>query len=393
MEVVMKRALASVIACFAAVLLISCAMGTGGALTVRSVSGGTSSRGIGSKAMMAPAPAITDSYTSSGAPDYVVFTLTAIQVTYSDGSGRTAWSGTQDVKVTGSGVADTSSITLSDMPAGVIDSVSITFKSRALMKGSLTASVPNGSGGFMNTTVYTKASYGYDMNTTGGAPDASAFTTGPAEEMPVYFHWNDELTAVIPASAVIVAGQPYSFTLLVDLSRLLRFYNGANGTNAPEPQLLGTIAYFYGGNTAMQSIAGYFGSAGSIQGYSVTMSIYNLGDTIDGVTAPYGADRGWATIILDSAGVPIGGAFTRDFDFGNCESKGPVSLITANTDGSYDVEFGFASGSLGVAVLKGFRVATTIGGPAQTYQWTDIGANATAKGEADLTLQMSNSAN
>ncbi len=308
---------------------------------------GTTAKGLssaralfGTKTGFTNVPTFTDGgYIISGTPDYLKVTLTQILVrgTFSDGStGAIAWTGTQSLTLDGVTPIDTSGIIMT-IPTGTITEIDLNFDPKGFIKGTLNGSQVNGSiftaannGSPQKMALYTKAAYAYDGTIgTGGASSYINFTTGPAEEAPVTINlgagttlqpFTGSVVVPTPANLVVATGDSPTLTILVDLSRMLRFYDGlGRGVNPSDPK---TSAYFFSHTVFSQSIAAFFGTPGAIQGYSAKYAEYPSSSSGYPASGVSGEVDGWMTLIFATDGSLISGILSENDDNALTVGKG-----------------------------------------------------------------------
>jgi len=335
----------------------------------------------------------------SGPPNYIIMNLTQIALTGTFSTGTTnaiAWSGNLALKVDGVNPVDTSGITLS-VPTGTVTSIALTFANPGIINGQVTGTV-NLNGVSTAITAYTNSAYPYLSATpaspsgaavpaTGGASSYTSFTS-PTITAPQDVKINFGTTIVTQCSPVvtIAAGQVPSLTLLFDLSRMLRFYDGLPGNQGGGS--LPNNAYFLadslfigftlnGVTQNVGPIAAFFGTPGSIQGYSAVYSPTTSG----GAT-----NTGWMTLVFDS-GTPsniLYGLLIPDDDNGLVNGKGTLGF-NAPVGGVYSFSYYLGSSTF---TLTGFQQQTVPGAVSPTVSYNAQPYNS---GYAYYTLQLSKS--
>jgi hypothetical protein len=139
------------------------------------------------------------------------------------------------------------------------------------------------------------------------------------------------------------AGAP-SLSILFDLSRMLRFYNGCNlqhegGVNPPDPA---DKAYFFCHSVFGLSVAAFFGPAGQIQGYE---TVYNANN--EGVP-------GWMTIVCNPDGDILSGLLIGNDDNALTIAKGNLTSVSGTNP--YDFHY-----SISNVDVTGFEKLTDLG--------------------------------
>ncbi|MCL6589510.1 MAG: hypothetical protein K6U80_06105 [Firmicutes bacterium] len=274
----------------------------------------------------------------SGPAEYIKIKLERIELvgTFDGGSNsRVIWDNPNGVEITVSGTGNVNLSGVPDiqnLPLGEVTGVNITINCHGKFCGELTNAQFNG----LNLAhLYTKSNYAYNaFNQTGGADDYTYFQNGPAEETDVYFGADSEAVIInTPVNYTLVQGATPALTILVDLSRMLRFYNGL-GTSGPNPIDLSNKAYFFchslfcGG---ARPIACFFGNVGSIQGYQVICSVNGHCEI-----------PAWMTLIFNSSDEIQSGFLIGDDDNALTVAKGnilqtPIVPVAGNYDFNYDI--------------------------------------------------------
>ena len=364
--------------------------------SIVSVSGPHTAKGLtGARAFNGTLPiAVGD--IDSGSPDYLVFTLKKIVLVggpFADPNNlnsQTIWEDATgvDITVQGNGEIDLTGVAdIGTLPVGTVTGVKITVASQARIRGTLEAVFVDHAAMTQSVsgTVYTKAAYTYDAITrTGGTADWHDFETAPAEETTVSFVGGDnggslDRELLFPVSDTLEAGDSRAFTILFDVSRTLRFYDGlGGGTGSPDD--LSTSAYFYSHSVLTNSIVCFFGDPGMIQGYS---TLYDAG--VLNVAA------GWMTLIYDSTGNIQSGLLIGDDD-GSVINKGLVGPVTVS--GS-TFDFSFSKGlpaDYYQVVVTGFTKVSALQGTtdaAWAKNWHRTGLQTvTDSGDARFTLRL-----
>lgn len=293
---------------------------------------------VGTKAGFTNAPSLAGShYILSGPPDYLKATLTKITFDGSFELGNTrvdAWTGSQALFLDGVTPIDTSGISLT-VPIGTVTAVELSFNPTGAIKGSLTGEMRNADPANPTTsgvTVSTKAAYAYNGITyTGGATSYSLFA-GASEETAVTLNLaagSGDVSIVTPASFVTAKGDNPSLTILVDLSRMLRFYDGQNttangGVNPSDPN---NLAYFFSHTVFSHSVAAFFGVPGRIQGYEALYAAYQ--GSVQDYSGTASGVKGWMTLIFAADSSLISGILSENDDNDLTVGKGWIGPSTA----------------------------------------------------------------
>lgn len=349
-------------------------------LAVIGVSGGAASRTIQSQALDFDAAPIARGHIDAGPPEYLRFTLFRILLLGSFEGGGTVqkiWDSPegQAITVDRSGAIDLTGLQdISGLPTGTVTGVKLVVSPRARMKGSLAARFA----GDVEATVHTKAAGAYDaLAKTGGADGIGAFAAGPAEEIETYFNGGDNLVEqeiqCPVANYVLAAGAAPKLSILFDVSRALRFYDGLGGAGkGPSPSDLDSKAYFFSHSVLTNSIVCYFGDAGSIQGYRTLYDNQNA--------SAVNLIPGWATFIFDPAGKLQSGLLIGDDDNAGTVLKGLVTSSTS-TAGVFDFSYDISE-----VTVTGFSPPAAVGS-SEDVSWTQASA-ANGGGAARFTLAL-----
>ena len=325
-------------------------------LSIISVSGSQfSASGLGVGTRSLDEPVWGRGHIDSGPPDYVKITLKSVilQGDFGDTDHALIWSSPNGTEVTisGSGNVDLSGLPdISNLPEGTVTSVKLTFDAFGKFCGHL--SNAQFADGLTIPDLYTKSAYAYNAYAppSGGSDNYIDFKTGPAEETSVAFNGGDGPDEVIetPVSYELVAGVTPKLTILIDISRMLRFYDGLSPDSGPNPSDLKNKAYFFCHSVIRNSIACFFGDPGSIQGYQVIYDVtQNVNSTVD-IPA-------WMTLIYDPNGDIQSGILIGDDDNALTVAKGMITTSTTRVDGDYDFHYDISEVN-----VSGFHKVSTL---------------------------------
>jgi hypothetical protein len=370
--------------------LTGCGPGTPAApshLALIAVSGAQASHAIGARSL--DTPVWGRGSIDSGPPTEFTFTLKRIALDgVFDGGATIAeiWSDAegQDITVSGSGAADLSGIAdISNLPTGTVTGVKITVAAQAKITGELVDAQFSDVPGTIYSIphLYTKSDFSYDsLNQSGGGVVAD-FTTGPAEQTFVYWNGGDnpvDQEISTPVSYTLTAGSDAKLTILLDVSRALRFYDGL-GSQGPNPSDLANKAYFFSHSVLTNSIACFFGNPGSIDGYQTVFDVSSQlsGDPIE-VDIP-----GWMTVVYDANGDIQSGILSGDDDNALTVAKGLITSSTQSPTGVYD--FGY---SISAADVTGLARVSTLGSYADAPWAQDGTTTYQFSGNARFTLKL-----
>ena len=340
-------------------------------------------------------PTFVAGYIDSGPPDYVMVTLETIYLEGPDES-ILVWEGEKDIMLDGSDV-DLSELNseLGQSPVGTYNRLKLVFNSTARIKGALTGTFdtdPAPGSQAETLTLYTKQDYAYyhdPVPPTGGADDYSVFETAPAEEMDVSIGASGDTVLVQSDYEVeIVEGGNPTITILFDLNRMLRFYNGMNpdlghgGVNPDDPT---DKAYFFAHSVFGDSIGVFIGDAGRIEGYQAIYVNYD-GSVGDGTEAGVEA---WMTLVFDANDNFLSGHLIGDDDNALTVAKGQIGTYTVDLiDGSVELTY-LLNHNLTVYTLYGFERQVDIldRSPTATYDSVNNAGSFEGLGEAEFILR------
>ncbi|MEN9826273.1 MAG: hypothetical protein RI953_2018 [Pseudomonadota bacterium] len=254
-------------------------------------------------------------------------------------------------------------------PAGLLDvaardysTLSVTFAPKAKIKGCVsatfkttTATTTNGSSGYQKYCTQTdKASTNESIK-----PGHAVFKGVTAQETEMYLSkgWdsrsnNLNIDFPIKDGLKIAAGQKSNLTMVIDVNRMLRFYNQGRSDQGPNPGFPTDRSYFF--TTVFEdSLFVFAGKAGAIRGYSwQTSTCSGTFANIFTCSTPQSVD-GWLTLILDDKGTPFAASAMPDDDNNWTTLKGSnrkasigidASMIKQNADGTYDVSVSLGNG-------------------------------------------------
>ncbi len=247
-------------------------------------------------------------------------------------------------------------------PAGILDisalkytELRVTFAPKAKIKGCVSATFKNDPGNVANGSVGLQT---YCTQTEKASTNESItpvhadFKNVTAQETELFLNksWesrasNMQLSFPIKDGLTITAGQKSNLTMVIDVNRMLRFYNMGRTDSGPNPGFPTTRAYFF--TTVFEdSLFVFAGKAGSIRGYSwQTDTCTGSFSNAYNCASPSSVD-GWMTLILDSSGTPfVASAMPNDdnnlttLKGGNRKAQIGIdsSMISKNTDGTYNV--------------------------------------------------------
>ncbi|HEX3043326.1 MAG TPA: hypothetical protein VHY08_01115 [Bacillota bacterium] len=331
----------------------------------------------------------------SGPPEYLKVTLKKIELD-GDFNRTTIWDGGangQEITISGSGEVDLTGIApLLNLPTGTATAVRLTISSFGKIKGQLLGarfSALDDGGNANGKDYYTNSDYYYDNHTTpdvfyqwdagsstfveGGVP-YTAFNTGAgtAGETTVILSGGENSPDGTEATIVTdIEDSPVNanstLTILVDISRMLRFYDGYGLDDSSHN------AAFFSDSVFKNSIACFIGSVGEIRGYQTDYAAICPPDShTEYVT-------GWMTLIFNPSGDFLSGIMMADDDNALCVAKGTVKTLDTAT-GSLTYELGNET----FTIASGFQKGTDIDNSCTVNFSSDINSRT---GSATFTLK------
>jgi hypothetical protein len=331
-------------------------------------------------------PSFNPGFINAGAPDYMYVQLTRI-ILKNDSlkAGTAVWEGSKTFKLTGAGTVDVGDMVLDSFPTWNVTTIELWFNDSATIKGTLTGIFNMDTTGTkfdgQTKTYYTKNAYGYYAGQCVGGADstvgrAKVFETAPAESCGISLMASKNGIAMITTATSFTydTTQPApALTILFDLNRVLRFYNGCSqngGPNAGNDPL--NRALFFDFSVFPNSIAAYFGTPGQIQGYE---TVYNCSGGNCGV-------KGWMTLIFAADSSIMSGVLIGNDDNDFCISKGMVRTST-KTNSTWDFSYDISK-----VDVTGFTKGVALG-DSSIAVWTKPGVNgaATMTGQAKYSLR------
>lgn len=312
-------------------------------------------------------PSMNPRFINSGSPDFLIVTLKEINLYNFDSiidaatgmpQNATLWRGSKTMCLNGEGAIDVGDIILDSFPTWTSSHIALGFADTAKICGSLIApfniDTTNSSLITEVETLYTKAAYSYNAATHIGGAGASvgryaAFKTAPAETSSVNLYGTQNQLAFALTKLQYTydtAAAPPTLTVLFDLSKMLRFYNGCNithtgGVNPPDPS---DKAYFFCHSVFCGSIATFVGAPGQIQGYE---TLFNCSTNDCGVP-------GWMTLVCNFGGGIISGILIGDDDNDLAISKGTIDSVAGTNP--YDFHY-----TINKVNVSNFTKATALG--------------------------------
>ena len=351
-------------------------------LSVVSVSGAHAAGASAAAAARSFDMPIDSGHIDSGPPTSLTFTLYRIVLMGTlrgGGTVQNVWESEdgEPITVSGSGAIDLTGVEdIADVPVGEVTGVKPVISPRATLIGQIANAHVAGQ---TVSVLYTKAAYAYDALTKeGGAASWNDFTVGPAQEVETYFNGGDNLVEQeieCPVSYTLAAGAEPTLTILFDISRALRFYDGLSlvGGGGPTPDDLDGKAYFFSHSVLTKSIVCFFGEAGSIQGYQ---TLYD-----NTAASAQNLIPGWMTLIFDAGGDIKSGILIGDDDNAGTVLKGLVRSSTTTAPGVHSFTYDISD-----ATVTGF-VKPTILGTSVDAAWLQ-NSPLTGGGTARYTLKL-----
>lgn len=352
---------------------------TSGTLVVDSVSqdGTRNSYSDSSFFSMNSEPITSNGFICSGPPTSLTVVLKQIRL-HTDQGDAVVWTGPQTLVLDGEKPV-IEGLNLVGVPKGVpITEVIMTFNINASITGTLTKVTFNSIDPTEPKDFYTKSEKSYNAVThQGGADSYTFFTTGPAEPNPVTLDGdgnNNETQVSTPCNYTYNEGDPIpTISILFDLSRMLRFYNGmSSGESGVNPLDPPDKAYFFCHSVFRHSVAGFIGNIGKVQGYETNY------------TSP-GNVKGWMTLILDEEGHFLAGNLIGDDDNDLTIAKGWITGFTPNEDGTYKVTYEIGAPNGGNHVFTIWDL--DLNDPSKESNWTSTNPEVKS-GNATFTLKL-----
>jgi hypothetical protein len=285
-----------------------------------------------------------------------------------------------------------------------MNQLTIWFSPTATVKGSITGRF-SFSNAFDDTglvkTYYTKKAYALDIsNNIGGSADPAVFEQGPAEETQILIvaAWNNSMSPPsmqcnTPCTTMVTDST--KITVLLDISRVLEFYNGNSAwgsgvNNAPNNQAFFAVE---NGFARMVILSAFADHIGLIEGYAIKTD-YNLLTVDADTTGPaivndttYGS-TGWMTLIFNANGTLVKGISNED-SYNN--SFCPDGIIMNYSYAGYFEAWEGNDNVVGGYTVSGFVRGGSIGASCQA-RFTQPSLNRpgviTRMGEAQYTLQL-----
>jgi hypothetical protein len=254
---------------------------------------------------------------------------------------------------------------------GTYKRVKVTFKRKAQIKGCVTGDFnigPDGVAAAQGVHTYC---------TRRGYSTFDAVTPGPTEFEGLAAEWMDfdlqgghygpeyadedvELSFDVGSDIVVKKDEELDLSFVIDLNRMLRFYNQGRLDQGAGPDAPTNRAYFFT-SVFTDSIFFFLGKPGRIYGYEgrAKACLYARWDAQTGACNVLAGDPGefivafWMTIITAPDGSPIFTSFTPDDDTTLTVVKGSQQFLTSpsitagSADGLVDVHYGLDQTELG----------------------------------------------
>jgi hypothetical protein len=283
---------------------------------------------------------------------------------------------------------------LLNVASATYTSLSVTFAPKAKIKGCVTGNFKNttqttANGSVGSHTYCTKTALATTNETI--TPTAQDFESSGAEEVEIYLNksWEERARSLqanfpIKDGLTVSSDSSKTLSLVIDVNRMLRFYNKGRPDSGPNPSFPTNRAYFF---TTLfeESLFVFAGKPGSIRGYSyLTSTCMEATVTSDYLcsTSTAKSVAGWVTLILDADGTPFAANAMPDDDNNLTTIKGgnrtsvvgiDPSMITKNSDNTYSVALDL-SGSK--STIKNFDLSTALGSSfVSSYDGINNGSN------------------
>lgn len=226
--------------------------------------------------------------------------------------------------------------------AGRFDTLEVLFSRKARISGCVTGNfcAPDAQSVHGEHTYCTQASKAF-YGGTGGGENADFEDKLPGEEMDfdLRLACKPDTAETVPEQYSIRGGLELTegatapLNLVVDLNRMLRFYNQARPESPCGKGLLSTPSYFFT-SVFDSSVFVFAGKPGAIQGYQLLTQACTEAADAD-VPPDYVCTTNpfvvavWLTVVLDDQGAPILASFQPDDDNTLTVIKGATSTMTA----------------------------------------------------------------
>ena len=161
---------------------------------------------------------------------------------------------------------------------------------------------------------------------------------------------------------------PPSMTIVIDVNRMLRYYNMGRTDQGPNPGALTDKTYFFS-SVFEDSINGFAGKAGNVYGYQW---LGKFCDNVEEASIPSdyicsssnrGVVAGWLTVITNPSGTPLGFNFMPDDDNtaplkgGNRGAGGFIDgAIKSTSSGVYDLKFYLGKNNESSGSFYGYQI-------------------------------------
>lgn len=186
-----------------------------------------------------------------------------------------------------------------------------------------------------------------------------------------------EAGSVTLSSATLPTSSDSTFTLSVDMNRMLEFFgNVRNDFNPPNPSWHTGTSYFFttkftpvGGTGATSAVSAYAGAVGSVQGYQWVATPTGGGQP---------AAAGWYTLFLDASGNYLGGSMYEDDDNELTILKGNAKVTSGDLTAGATLTMDIAG------TCTGFKKAAAVNGTS-TCSLTATGQGSSATYDVALT--------
>ncbi|MEY3901352.1 MAG: hypothetical protein RL189_658 [Pseudomonadota bacterium] len=250
----------------------------------------------------------------------------------------------------------TEPIGLVNLSASTYTALKVTFAAKAKIKGCVSATFRSDSGTIANgsagaQTYCTQKSLASTNESI--SPAHGQFKNVSAEETEIFLSksWGERsknMTVEFPIKdgLKIPEGSKANLTMVIDVNRMLRFYNMGRTDQGPNPEFPTNRAYFF--TTVFEdSLFVFAGKAGGIRGYNFqTETCIETFQNSFSCTGGARSVDGWVTLILDANGTPFAANIMPDDDNNLTTIKGgnrkaaigiDSTMITKNADNTYEV--------------------------------------------------------
>ncbi|MEN9809465.1 MAG: hypothetical protein RLZZ488_1032 [Pseudomonadota bacterium] len=245
---------------------------------------------------------------------------------------------------------------LVNLSASTYDKLKVTFAPKAKIKGCVSATFRSDTGTIANGSVGAQTyctQSGLATTNENITPAHGQFKNVSAEETEIFLSksWSERSRNVtvefpIKDGLKINQGSKANLTMVIDVNRMLRFYNMGRTDQGPNPEFPTNRAYFFT-TVFEESLFVFAGKAGGIRGYNFqTETCIETFQNSYSCTGSARSVDGWITLILDANGTPFAANVMPDDDNNLTTIKGgnrkasigiDPTMIIKNADNTYQI--------------------------------------------------------